>query len=494
MNSPWRELGLPGPSDTETIKRAYAQRIKEVHPEEDPEGFQALHRAYQMARRMATDRRRPSPVFPMPEDRPEPQEPESGDLDFSALEESQEEPTEDAKPEELDFSSLKDSEEEPPEDAEPEELDFSALEDQAEEDESRSEDWDFDELLEEDEPEDRPPPEDLPHQAEAYETVGGYHRRKRGVDKVMLVLAVLILVLLLGRAALPTIVERVQQNTYPKTVLEQLEEDWGVELVSSPQNNKREELRYLYWLEDNPEIRFQAIYRGGRDVEAGRPGYDTNYPDVRLFWRLREFAAQWPEYPLSFNVEQTDHEGEGASGGSPPSLFVFQMPMHGGEDFVQALGDELQAVSQESWYQKQMPEFQVYLVYRDSIIVNYNSTTATEPCTGETMLLQYEEQSELALLHSILYYDGQIQRDFSQPEYAEVVRSGQATIAGVEYWYMVCWDREETGISMDYYLRKDHEGLYCLPSLSLQSISDLTPTEVLTLEDGTQLQIYRLPE
>ena len=476
MNSPWRELGLPGPSDMETIKRAYAQRIKEVHPEEDPEGFQALHRAYQMARRMATDRQPRRPSFQSPEVRPEPQETpaESGKLDFSALE---------------------DGEEEPPEDAEPEELDFSALEDQEEEEgEEQSEDWDFEELLEEDEPGDRPPPEDLPHQAEEYETVRGRHRKKRGLDKVMLVLAMLVLLLLVGPAVLPGIVERVQQNTYPKTILRQMEEDWGVELVSSPQNNKREELRYLYWLEDNPEICFQAIYRGGRDVEAGKLGYDTNYPNVRLFWRLQEFAEQWPEYPLSFNVEQTDHGGEGASGGSPPSLFVFQMPMHGGEDFVQALGDELETISQESWYQKQMPEFQVYLVYRYSIIANYNSLTATEPCTGETLLLQYEEQSALALLHSILYYDGVVYEDFPDADGSEVVRSGEATYGDDEYWMMVCWDRDGSGRSIDYLLRKDLTALYCQPSLYMGYLSDLTPAETVTLEDGTQLTVYRLPE
>ena len=164
MNSPWRELGLPGPSDTETIKRAYAQRIKEVHPEEDPEGFQALHRAYQMARRMATDRQPRRPSFQSPEVRPEPQETP-------------------AESEDLDFSALEDAEEEPPEEAESEDLDFSALEDTEEEEKEQTEDWDFEELLEEDEPEDRPPPEDLPHQAEEYETVWGRHRRKRRLDK-----------------------------------------------------------------------------------------------------------------------------------------------------------------------------------------------------------------------------------------------------------------------------------------------------------------------
>lgn len=53
MNWPWSELGLPGPADLSAVRRAYAERLKTTHPEEDPEGFQRLHEAYQQARRMA---------------------------------------------------------------------------------------------------------------------------------------------------------------------------------------------------------------------------------------------------------------------------------------------------------------------------------------------------------------------------------------------------------------------------------------------------------
>ena len=53
MNWPWSVLGLPGPSDLPTVKHAYAQCLKTTHPEEDPEGFQRLHEAYQAASRMA---------------------------------------------------------------------------------------------------------------------------------------------------------------------------------------------------------------------------------------------------------------------------------------------------------------------------------------------------------------------------------------------------------------------------------------------------------
>ena len=62
MNWPWNVLELPGPSELPEIRRAYAQKLKAVHPEEDPEGFQQLHDAYQQACRIARQKKRgPAP-------------------------------------------------------------------------------------------------------------------------------------------------------------------------------------------------------------------------------------------------------------------------------------------------------------------------------------------------------------------------------------------------------------------------------------------------
>ena len=56
MSWPWSQLGLSGPSDLPEIRHAYAEKLKTPHPEEDPEGFQRLHTAYQQARKLAKAR------------------------------------------------------------------------------------------------------------------------------------------------------------------------------------------------------------------------------------------------------------------------------------------------------------------------------------------------------------------------------------------------------------------------------------------------------
>lgn len=58
MSWPWSQLGLPGPSELSEVRHAYAEKLKTTHPEDDPEGFQRLHSAYQLASRMARQRKR----------------------------------------------------------------------------------------------------------------------------------------------------------------------------------------------------------------------------------------------------------------------------------------------------------------------------------------------------------------------------------------------------------------------------------------------------
>ncbi|WP_172197418.1 J domain-containing protein [Saccharibacillus qingshengii] len=45
----WSMLGIEPTSEIKAIKRAYARRLKECHPEENPEGFQRIRQSYEMA-------------------------------------------------------------------------------------------------------------------------------------------------------------------------------------------------------------------------------------------------------------------------------------------------------------------------------------------------------------------------------------------------------------------------------------------------------------
>ena len=49
MVSPWELLGLDAEAEPRSIKRRYAQLLKQTRPDEDPEAFQRLREAYEWA-------------------------------------------------------------------------------------------------------------------------------------------------------------------------------------------------------------------------------------------------------------------------------------------------------------------------------------------------------------------------------------------------------------------------------------------------------------
>jgi hypothetical protein len=60
--SPWTVLGLKGPGNRSEVRRAYAARLKQVNPEDDPKGFEQLRQAYESALAVAEAKRPDEPT------------------------------------------------------------------------------------------------------------------------------------------------------------------------------------------------------------------------------------------------------------------------------------------------------------------------------------------------------------------------------------------------------------------------------------------------
>lgn len=53
MESAWKILGIDPTDDLRAIKRAYAKKVRENNPEEDPDSFQSIRNAYEYVRNLA---------------------------------------------------------------------------------------------------------------------------------------------------------------------------------------------------------------------------------------------------------------------------------------------------------------------------------------------------------------------------------------------------------------------------------------------------------
>ena len=445
MSWPWSELGLPGPSEAAAVKHAYAQRLKEVHPEEDPEGFSRLQRAYQAARRLTrTTGQRVSPTSP-----------------WTAPEETQ--------------TGLDDAAPEKPDNAAPE--------------------WDFETLLsqgeQETEPEDEIPEEETAWVPPVYGPRGARRRTRLRIrlsdsQKAILLIAVLfvIAIVLNWPTRVPSTADKAADTQ------RWLEDTFGMELVSSPYNRDREEDRFLYRLKSEPDVYFQGIWN-----EDG--AYRTNYTNAMLFRELKAFSQEWPDYPLWFDRGMTDSAGKGAEGGAPPSEFFFQVPLEGAEEFLDALGARLERLAESTdWYRKQPPEFLIALIHGEAVVYSYSSDHGDVP-TGEELVEFYEEKMIGSLLEDLLFRQDVILWDYPDDEDLVWARTGAGWVQDETGWWISCRGTGRNGedLAMYYFLRSDYTALYCIPGTVLdhpEEMVTLSCTETLTMPCGQAVEIYRV--
>ena len=144
----WSILGIDETAGVDAIRAAYSEKVKDHHPEDDPEGFMRVREAYKAAIRIASGRAtgsavgvpvapaaqkartaQPQPTEPQPTE-PQPQADSANAFDFSRLSGEKAERAEETQPISLfDFSGLSGEKAERTEDKTPELVfDFSGVE------------------------------------------------------------------------------------------------------------------------------------------------------------------------------------------------------------------------------------------------------------------------------------------------------------------------------------------------------------------------------
>lgn len=307
MSWPWNELGLPGPSDLRAIRSAYAQRLKTTHPEEDPEGFQRLHAAYQEASRYARQKARsapaepdiPPPAEPVPRPGEAPEREAADGWDYDALFGEQAEPD---KPSGTSGPGEPEREEAPEWDfGELLEEDAGQAEDGGAEEAPQAPEWDFERLFAQGEEEARADRrrklEKLREKNRARFEKQEREQRRRAADEEDAWAAVM---------AASHALELLYSSGAPPS-------QWRRFLESPVFLNVRANLDFVFALEDfleqrpglSPEIR-RAIFLAYEDCNASKyPAYGRLYKllDVKRRDRRREARAKsarrnaWRSYP-----------------------------------------------------------------------------------------------------------------------------------------------------------------------------------------------------
>lgn len=302
--------------------------------------------------------------------------------------------------------------------------------------------------------------------------LGSIEKRARGqtVDRkqerltmarVVLAVAAVVIVLSLSRGVelsgglkqfLPTKDPREQTCRYIK-------QDFGVEVASLYNQYPLEDNGNIFYLKSDTSKSFLAGPNGERDGE--NTGYTTNLPEMMMLWALTDFAYERNIY----NVDSVDREN-GLERWETGATFVLTLPASGAGEVITGLGALLEELSQETWYQAQLPVCEVVLCSGQMIegrLILYR----WHPADGAFDAEDVRELYETAFAHSYcaqLIKELELDWDFIQEEgeHYTLTNEGMATIRDRECYKL--YGLDETGaVALEYYVDLEQNTIYCLP-------------------------------
>lgn len=120
-----------------------------------------------------------------------------------------------------------------------------------------------------------------------------------------------------------------------------------------------------------------------------------------------------------------------------PTTYLFSTNLSDGKDFLAALADEMERLSQENWYDLWKPEFQIQLAVWDMPYFTYQSTDGAFP--GDEILTYYQEELSLDIVTSLVEDSDLEELDFgTHPYHMENLgiitlhRDTYALVAGID--------------------------------------------------------------
>ena len=467
MSWPWSELGLDGPAGLAEIRKAYARRLKTTRPEEDPEGFQRLHAAYQeagrQARRAAPEEAAqeaetsPSREAPPPPEAPEPREPE---WDYGALLEEDAAPPPQAPPEGTP--------------AEPE--------------------WDFERLFAEGEEARRRRQEALRERDKKEENWFSrwQARSYRQQARVVAFFVLLALGLFITWRGLAPGGDGSPEARWTELAPQWLEEDYGEPFAHAASQD-------IFAPAADPELYFRASPYGERS--EGWPGYQTNYPHILVKRALEDFAQ---ERELDLELASYSHDI-----GDAPGAYLLNLPLLGAEEDVAALGELLEDLSRKDWYQvppinpqseeeyrtREPVKYTVYLCHKG---LAFYEAPSGEGFGAEEALALYA-QAGPAFCRWILENSGLAAEQLGEGSYD--LQDRETAAIGDGTFFQVCGVEKDTGQArVRYLLASGGNALFCIPEEKMgqiRSVIDLyrgTPRHLQLDKIGLVMVTDQMPE
>lgn len=276
-------------------------------------------------------------------------------------------------------------------------------------------------------------------------------------------------VLLLGLTLLlaargPELLERAELYLPSKDAREQvckfMERDYGVAFKPMFAKNGTG-TDNVFFCGDAPDRQFLTGPDGRRDKKEGKLGYTTNYPEMMVLWALKDFARERKLY----GVDDVDRD-QGLERWETSGTFLIYLPDVGAEEVITGLGERMEELSQEEWYQLRPPEFELVLCSREMveghlILGRYPSSDGV--FDAEAVCNEYRTSFRHAYCAQLLK-ELDLDWDFirQEGERYTLAGGGMADMRGAECCKLVGLD-SSGAVAQEYYVDLEGRNIYCFP-------------------------------